>query len=530
MRRIALALVLLPISVLARAGEAEAPADKAIRRSVVRLCATQRYPDYIRPWSRGNPQTSSGTGVVIEGRRILTCAHLVAYASQIYVQPYGVSERIAAKVTAMAPAVDLAVLEVADEAFHKSHAPLAVCSELPKARAPVSVYGYPVGGFDISVTRGAVARVEAVQGLLRVDVDAAIGPGSSGGPAMAHGKMIGLVFGMSAAGRKMAHVVPMQEIALALQDVRDGKYDGKLQMWEFTQALENHALRAKLHLRKTLTGVLVREPAHTGPGHPLRQGDIITSIGPHNIDNWGMVRIRDDLRLPGGYLVHGLAKDGTVALTVVRDGKARSLDLPVSTKLGEPVIRNLWGDYPSYFVWGPLAFSPATAELVNVLSPYLSAQWNVQHSPLLLRQNGTEAFEGEQLVVVTGMFPHKTSKGYGSPIGRVVAKVNGTPIRNLKHLVASLRDVTDKYVEFEFAGKYAHMLVFGRQEVADSMEEILSDNGIRRRCSDDVRDVWHARKEEPTQRGGAALSPKGAAAATGSASNTSSSLKRRSLP
>jgi S1-C subfamily serine protease len=266
-------------------------------------------------------------------------------------------------------------------------------------------------------------------------------------------------------------------------------------MWDFTQALENHALRAKLQLSKTLTGVLVCEPAHPGPEHPLRKGDIITRIGPHDIDNWGMVRIRDDLRLSGNYLIHGLAKEGTVGLTVVRDGKARSVDLPVATEVGNRVIRNLWCDYPSYFVWGPLAFSPATTELVNVLSPYLSDQWSAQGSPLLLRQNDVTGFEGEQLVVVTWMFPHGTSKGYDSPIGRVVTTVNGSPIRNLRHLVETLRDATDQYVEFEFAGKYAHTLVFDRQEVGESMEEILSDNGIRRQCSKDLRGVW--RRDRP---------------------------------
>jgi S1-C subfamily serine protease len=39
-----------------------------------------------RPWAKSPPQKVSGTGVVIEGQRILTNTHVVKYASQVQVQ------------------------------------------------------------------------------------------------------------------------------------------------------------------------------------------------------------------------------------------------------------------------------------------------------------------------------------------------------------------------------------------------------------------------------------------------------------
>ncbi len=104
------------------------------------------------------------------------------------------------------------------------------------------------------------------------------------------------------------------------------------------------------------------------------------------------------------------------------------------------------------------------------------------------------AFKGEQLVVVTSAFPHKIVKGYENPISQVVSRVNGTKIRNLRHLAETLRDAKAKHIEFEFADRGVSTLVFDRQEVLGAMEEILVDNSIRKQYSDDLRNVWESKK------------------------------------
>ena len=39
-------------------------------------------------------------------------------------------------------------------------------------------------------------------------------------------------------------------------------------------------------------------PTATTPDYPLKEWDLITKIGDHEIDNAGMVQVNDDLRLP----------------------------------------------------------------------------------------------------------------------------------------------------------------------------------------------------------------------------------------
>ena len=62
-------------------------ARDAIRDLVVKIHASQQGPDLLRPWTKSSPRQVKGSGVVIDGKRILTNAHVVKYASQIYVQP-----------------------------------------------------------------------------------------------------------------------------------------------------------------------------------------------------------------------------------------------------------------------------------------------------------------------------------------------------------------------------------------------------------------------------------------------------------
>ena len=103
------------------------------------------------------------------------------------------------------------------------------------------------------------------------------------------------------------------------------------------------------------------------------------------------------------------------------------------------------------------------------------------------------AFGGEEIVLLTQLLPHKTSKGYAPPPFSVVSRVNGTKVRNLAHLVELLRDAKEEFLVVELVGP-VEPLVFRRADVLEASEEILSDEGIRKQYSDDLEGVWHKAK------------------------------------
>src|SRR5262249_50919359 len=155
----------------------------------------------------------SGTGVIIEGKRILTNAHVVLYASQLFVESHQSSDKLVATVEAVSPGMDLAVLKLEDESFFEKRPPLLRSPALPEVKDSVLVYGYPQGGSSLSVTKGIISRIEFAPyndnaSGVRIQVDAAINPGNSGGPALVDNKLVGLIFSRLQQSDNIGYIIP----------------------------------------------------------------------------------------------------------------------------------------------------------------------------------------------------------------------------------------------------------------------------------------------------------------------------------
>jgi len=461
--------------------------------SVVRVFASLRLPNPVRPWAKQSPVEVMGTGVVVDGKTILTNAHIVLYASEVFVQAPRGGDRIGAKVATIGPGIDLATLTLEDESFLERRPPLPRATKYPAADDAVILMGFPAGGTGLAVTRGVVSRIDyaayndVTEGL-RIQVDAVAGPGSSGGPALVDGKMVGLVFRRA---QNAGIVIPNEEIDIFLEDVRDGRYDGKPQVADHFQPLVNEALRKKLGMGRADRGVLVRRPRKSDPAYPLREGDVVTRIGTADVDNEGLVDFEDNLRLPFTALVSRLVKNGTVPVRLVRDGKPLETGM-IATREDDRLIKPYRGQYPRYFVHGPLVFSPAIDEAVSMYAE--GNPFAMPGSPLVTRDTDWVAFPGEELVVVTApMLAHPISRGYSEPFGQVVKDIDGVPIRNLRHLVEVLRDGTGEYLTIRFHGELSETLVFPRKGMEEATTALMAENGIPRRGSEDVMAAWKAK-------------------------------------
>ena len=478
--------------------------SKAVENSVVKIFATLRLPDPNKPWTKKEPNEITASGAVISGKRILTNAHVVQYASEVQVQANQAGDKLGATVKAVAPGMDLAILELEDQKFFDSHSPLPFKKSLPDSKDPVMVYGYPTGGASLSITKGIISRIEftgySLSTLgLRIQIDAAINPGNSGGPAIVNDEIVGIAFSHLQAAQNIGYIIPVEEIELFLQDIADGHYDGKPTMYDDLQTLENPALRSYLRLPESLQGMIVHRPFDSAASYPLKEWDVITKIGDVPIDDEGMIKLGDTLRVRFPYMVQKLAAKDTVPLTVFRGGKELKINLPVLRE--RPlVIPELRGSYPAYFVYGPIVFSEATTDLIalaqrNRETSAIIGMLTYIGSPLITRIGDKPAFPGERLVVVPGpFFPHRLSKGYGNPAWQVLKTVNHQPIKNLAHLVEVLRDLKDEFVTFEFNTRSSgESYVFPRAEMVSATENILNDNGVRTQGSPDVMKIWAAK-------------------------------------
>jgi S1-C subfamily serine protease len=447
------------------------PADSAVR-----VHATIQNPDLLRPWIKQKPIEVAGSGAVIEDRQILTNAHIVLYAGKIEVQGQD-GKKFAAKVKAIAPGINLAVLTVADKDFFAARPALPRSKKLPRAKALVKVYGYPTGRDKLAIVPSKVFRIEFISYSVQTSgvqahIESILNPGMSGGPVMQGKNMIGLALSL---GRRdqFGRVIPNEEIDAFLEDVADGRYDGKPWLHASLQNLENDALRKKLRLRSSAQGLLV-----TRAGGPLQRFDVLTKIGGYFLDNDGLVQADEDLRFPFQYLVPRVVRDGKVRAGILRGGESLNVELPV-TRASEFLIRELNGKYPRYYLYGPLVFSPATIESADQLM-----QLNPDPSnPLVQRQSDRARFLGEELVVVTSVLPHQCLAGYPNPLGRVVREVNGVEIKSFGHLVDVLRDNTGEFVTLELAAGQPELIVLQRADMSRVTQEIMKKNDIPSRGS-----------------------------------------------
>jgi S1-C subfamily serine protease len=475
-------------------------AADAIEPSVVKLEVTKREPDFFRPWTKSAPEKASGSGVVIDGKRILTNAHVVMHASQVFVQMRRGGDLLNAKVKAIGPGIDLAIVELVDPEQLKDVPAIPIAEELPQLKSHVSVYGYPAGGDDLSVTDGIVSRIEFTNynfaaGGVRVQVDAALNPGNSGGPAVNEGKIVGLVFSKINEAENIGYLIPPDEIREFLKAVDAGKtkYEGNNLLLDEYQTAENEALRKYLKMPSDVTGIVINKPYRDDDEYPLKQWDVITHVAGHAVDNQGYVDVREGLRMRFLYYVARLAKDGKIDLTILRDGEKKEVSVPVAPRR-ETVLPTLQDQYPEYFIYGPLVFEVASQEYVRALGAGGLGALLVLQSPLLSRLYDRPEEPGEQLVVLaTRMFPHPSIKGYDNrPLG-VIGKVNGKPVKNLHALAEMLQNSKDEFITFEMTQR-GETLVFKRADLEAATEEILSNEGIRYQASDSLRDVFEKKE------------------------------------
>jgi S1-C subfamily serine protease len=475
-------------------------AQEAAANAVVKVYTTVSQPDPAKPWARLPPREENGSGVVIDGERILTSAHFLFYASQIQIKANQADDKIPARVVAVAPLLDLALLQVDDESFYASHPPLHRSNVLPRSRDVVSTFGYPADSTNVTVIRASVTEVDfagysyPISGV-RIRTNNEIGAGISGSPVMMGDSMIGMaVRHTNAMQSSFSFVMPNDEIDPFLKGAKEGGYPGKPVFAGDVQKLENPALREYLNLDPSVHGVVVGRTGGADANYPLRTWDVITKFGGVMIDDLGTIPFGDNGRVPFAYrLQAGDWPRGKVSVTVVRNGQEMGLSLPV--EMSPPLlVPNRDGVYPSYFIIGPIAFAAATAEIYSLTarSPQLQSILAYRGSPLVTRRLDRPAFDGEELVYVPApFFPHKLAKGYGDPTFCTVKAINGTPVRNLIHLVRLIRDSTDEFIVVEFVEKDSEIMVFPREAMIEATDGILSDNGVRSQGSADVMAVWN---------------------------------------
>ena len=279
--------------------------------------------------SSGDGDRGVGSGVVYRSDgTILTNHHVVAAATRLVVG-FADGSRVAARVIAIDPDTDLAVLRVERQGLPAARFQPA----LPRAGSLAVVLGSPLG-FENSVTAGIVSGLHrqipgsAADTRALVDLiqtDAAISPGNSGGAVVdADGAVLGISVayvppqqGAVAVGFAIPAATATRVADELLQHGRAQHAYLGLQPGELTPQIAD-----ELHV--TSDGVVVYAVTPDGPAGRagLRPGDVVTAVAEQKVTS--VEELYAALR--------GHHPGEKVNIAVVRGGKSHNVQVNIADR------------------------------------------------------------------------------------------------------------------------------------------------------------------------------------------------------
>ena len=428
-----------------------------IRKSICRINNTAQEFNYRVPWLPGQMSGGSGTGWVVKANRLMTNAHVVSNAKLLTVEKENDPKKYVATVEFIAHDCDLAQLKVEDPDFWKDTKPLDL-GPVPEIESSVSVYGYPIGGERMSVTKGIVSRIDfrtyahsVMDSHLCIQIDAAINPGNSGGPVMQQGKVVGVAFqGLGGAdAQNVGYMIPTPVIGHFLKDIADGHYDRYMDLSIATFPLMNAAHRRALGLPEDDRGLAVTTVGSASVcAGKLRSGDVLLRIDGLDIQSDGMVEI-EGARMQMAEVAERKYKGDKVKFEVWRDKKIITEE--VTFERAWPYTHQATSyEPPKYVVFGGLLFQPMNR---NLVATYQFANLRVFHHFAHFIEEELYK-ERDEVIVLTALLPDPINTYLDEFREGIIRKVNGTAIRNVKELAAAFTKQADEYViEFEGHGR-----------------------------------------------------------------------------
>ena len=450
-------------------------AQRDLKKAIVKIYTVYSEYDYDMPWQISKQDRTVGSGCIISGNRVLTNAHVVADQTFLQVKRAGQAKKYNAAVAVVAHECDLALLTVDDPSFFSGVKPLTL-GTLPRMRDKVAVYGFPIGGDELSITEGVVSRVEHTyyshsgSQLLACQIDAAINPGNSGGPVIKNGRIVGIAFQGYMYAQNIGYMVPAPLVEHFLKDSADGRYDGIPAIGIAWQAMENPGLRANLQMSAAQTGVLVTyiAPGSTARGI-LQTGDVLLAIEGRPIANDGTILFRGTERIQFALEVQKKFMGESVRFTILRDGQALEVTIPLHTSLGSgrlvPYIQ--YDRAPTYYIVGGLVLQPLTRN-------YLETWDSMEAVPVHLANyyyHGRQSEERGQVIVLTNILGDELTVGYDDFNNHVITHVNGKEISTMDDLVQAIEGNKGKY--HVIMDEWGNQIVLERSKIDEVQKVIL---------------------------------------------------------
>lgn len=469
-----------------------------VEKCVVQTIVEHYEINYNSPWYFSGGYASTGSGFSIKHKNkhyVMTNAHCVHNAISIKLRKRGMSETFKAHVYWIVYECDLAVLEVEDASFWDGM-PALQLGNMPNKLAKVYVFGYPLGGLNVSVTKGVVSRIQIIKYFdavsnIAMQVDAAINFGNSGGPAVSKtGEVVGVAFAGEddSMSQNMGYLIPtviikyfLQTIPLSNQRLEKGGFSGICDLAVNIQSLNDPVLREFVGMSDKQTGVLVSGLLHESDD--LQINDVILSIDGKQIHNNGTMMLSDILELynehttlgtdeiiPFRGYVHLKHPKDDIHLQILRDKKYQDLHLKARQYV-QLIPRLEYQVSLQYYIVMGLVFLPVTYPLL--LEKDQNKEY-ISHLIEIARQQQLQTSD-EQVIVLSEAFATSHTEEF-STRNQILKSVNDTPVKNIAELVrvVNLQIKSSKYIQFKFMNR-DQIIILRSADIVKHNTKIIHD-------------------------------------------------------
>ncbi|KAK4264305.1 hypothetical protein QN277_025504 [Acacia crassicarpa] len=453
--------------------------------SVVQVVCVASEPDFAFPWKR-EMSWGKSSGFVIEGKRVLTCAHSVDHYIEVMVKRHDSDLEYLATVLAIGTECDIAMLTVEDEDFWHGLSPVEF-GDLPALEDAICVVSYPHTSDTKSRTSAYVSGIGIIDytyssaKLLGLQINTAVIPGNSGGPAFDdRGKCVGIAF-QSVNDR--ARLIPTPIIMHFIRDYeKNGVYTGFPVLGIDWQNMENSNMREKMRMKSKRTGVLIKRVDPTGECSVLKPSDVICSFDRINVANNGTVLLCDGERIDFSYLVSQKYIRDSVVIKVLRDSKIKKFNITLGDH--QKLIPAHSGRSPSYYIIAGLIFT--TVSIAYLDFKYGHYYLNKAPHKLLAKLDSMLESPDEQLVVISKVLEDEINIGYKYTIDIRVLAFNDKPVKNLKSLASMVENCKDTYLKFRLEDNQMVFLKTSKAKAATT--KILKKHCVPSAMSDDLKE------------------------------------------
>ncbi len=408
----------------------------------------QQPYDWQMPWNRKPVRRQTGLALVTPNQRLLTTAELVA--EHTLVEVYRPGDRYPSKATVLRTddALNLALLEVEDNAFW-SGLEFPGWGKAQKGEVQVATAKAPdrweqQAGMLDELKVGYRLRTETWIPVLQVQDVKDSGP--AGAPVLQEGRVIGLALKQTDETWSVLHATHLQQFLEHPPSNPNSALTHRGFLWTRVPqpSVTNHA-----GIPAATVGIWITQILPFGTGSQvLRRGDLLTQLGAWTLNADGQIKhpVWGSVLFDALFLEE-LTLGTAIELRIWRNGREQTVTATV--RPFEPnqalVPSEPAGAAPHYLVQGGLLFQELS---LNYLRSW-GSEWS-KRAPLRLRlykalKHAALETPSQRVVLLTHVLPDAINLGYQDLSHEVVEQINGLDVSGLEAVHKAFQQPQGKY-------------------------------------------------------------------------------------